>query len=335
MPTIYDNINSLLSTGLNRTLEASTRADFCVGYFNLRGWKEVAEKIDALSGATVSEKDEERHRVCRLLVGMQKMPEEILREYFRHIDEFALDNSEASKLRRKIAEEFKTQLTIGTPTEADERGLRRLSRQMKDGKVTVKLHLRYALHAKLYLGERRNPSEQKELGFESTSFANAALAVLNSTLFRWFLTTYSDCRNLNRREVVGFPIDIARLVAEERRNLDRLARLLSESLIDTSEVRSMRFGETVLDIQCIIPKFFKPIIDEIDKVLAKHYGFTDEELDFIINYDIKYRMGRELDDHTDHSDGDQSLQVSGKESKKEKARKPKGNPLLSGGPLFD
>jgi hypothetical protein len=36
----------------------------------------------------------------------------------------------------------------------------------------------------------------------------------------------------------------------------------------------------------------KPIIDEIDTVLAKHYGFTEEELDFIINYDIKYRMGR-------------------------------------------
>jgi len=35
----------------------------------------------------------------------------------------------------------------------------------------------------------------------------------------------------------------------------------------------------------------KPIIDKIDCVLAKHYGFTDEELDFIINYDIKYRMG--------------------------------------------
>lgn len=41
-------------------------------------------------------------------------------------------------------------------------------------------------------------------------------------------------------------------------------------------------------------KYPKPIIDEIDKVLAKHYGFTDEELDFIINYDIKYRMGDEL-----------------------------------------
>lgn len=38
----------------------------------------------------------------------------------------------------------------------------------------------------------------------------------------------------------------------------------------------------------------KPIIDEIDELLAKHYGFTEEELDFIINYDIKYRMGDEL-----------------------------------------
>ncbi len=45
-----------------------------------------------------------------------------------------------------------------------------------------------------------------------------------------------------------------------------------------------------MTIQCFYPKHSKPIIDEIDRVLAKHYGFTDEELDFIINYDIKYRM---------------------------------------------
>ena len=37
----------------------------------------------------------------------------------------------------------------------------------------------------------------------------------------------------------------------------------------------------------------KPTIDEIDTVLAKHYGFTDEELDFIVSYDIKYRVGTE------------------------------------------
>ena len=40
------------------------------------------------------------------------------------------------------------------------------------------------------------------------------------------------------------------------------------------------------------PSQSKPIINEIDRILAKHYGFSDEELDFIINYDSKYRMGR-------------------------------------------
>ena len=39
----------------------------------------------------------------------------------------------------------------------------------------------------------------------------------------------------------------------------------------------------------------KPIIDEIDRILAHNYGFNDEELDFIINYDIKYRMGRDAE----------------------------------------
>jgi len=50
-----------------------------------------------------------------------------------------------------------------------------------------------------------------------------------------------------------------------------------------------------LKMQVFQPRLSKPIIDEIDTVLAEHYGFTEEELDFIINYDIKYRMGKELE----------------------------------------
>ncbi len=35
---------------------------------------------------------------------------------------------------------------------------------------------------------------------------------------------------------------------------------------------------------------------EIDHAPARHYGLSDEELDFIINYDVKYRMGAELEE---------------------------------------
>lgn len=58
MPKIFDNIESHLTQGLNETIDLSHRADFCVGYFNFRGWKELTEKIDQLSGAEALEKEE-------------------------------------------------------------------------------------------------------------------------------------------------------------------------------------------------------------------------------------------------------------------------------------
>ena len=62
------------------------------------------------------------------------------------------------------------------------------------------------------------------------------------------------------------------------------------------------------------PRKSKPIIDEIDHVLAHHYGFTDEELDFIINYDIKYRMGRDAEE-----EGEDEGETQEAESSKQKA----------------
>jgi DNA replication protein DnaC len=151
MPKIYDNIKNHLTKGLNETLELSQRTDFCVGYFNLRGWKEIGNRIDKLSGGEIIEKEDKIWRCCRLLVGMQKLPVDILKEHFRYDESHVIDQAEALKLKKRLAQEFKDQLTIGVPSEVDEQALRQLSQQMKDKKVVVKLHLRYTLHAKLYL----------------------------------------------------------------------------------------------------------------------------------------------------------------------------------------
>jgi hypothetical protein len=63
-----------------------------------------------------------------------------------------------------------------------------------------------------------------------------------------------------------------------------------------SRTLEMNYAEWgMMRIQCIYPKHSKPIIDKIDAVLASHYRFTDEELDFILNYDIKYRLGRDTE----------------------------------------
>src|ERR1051326_7837893 len=143
MPKIFDNIENELLEGLKYTLDVSHKADFCVGYFNLRGWKQIAESIDGWTGS-------EGHQ-CRLLIGMNRKPDEMVKDIFSTKEPEPIDNATAAKLRKSLAQEFRDQLTIGLPTEADEMGLRKLSSQIKAKKVVVKLFLRHPLHAKLYL----------------------------------------------------------------------------------------------------------------------------------------------------------------------------------------
>ncbi len=150
MPRIFDNIETSLLPALQETLKLSDRADFCVGYFNLRGWKQIDELIDKWSGG-------EGH-CCRLLVGMQRLPQEELRDALRIVKgQEGIDNQKAIRLKKKLAEEFREQLMIGMPTEDDEVGLRRLAAQIQAKKVIVKLFLRHPLHAKLYLLFRPDP----------------------------------------------------------------------------------------------------------------------------------------------------------------------------------
>ena len=144
MPRIFDNIDQPLLQALQQTLESSTHADFCVGYFNLRGWRGIANYIENWQGGD--------GECCRLLVGMQPTPDKVLQDAMRiFTDTDRIDNQTALRHKKELAEKFREQLTIGIPTFEDEIGLRQLARQLRNEKVKIRLYLQHPLHAKLYL----------------------------------------------------------------------------------------------------------------------------------------------------------------------------------------
>ncbi len=149
MPRIFDNIEEYLLPTLRSALEVGVRADFCVGYFNLRGWRKVDDLVKNFAGG--------ERACCRLLVGIPQLPQDILYESRSLLcsTNTGIDNSKVLQFKKQVATEFRQQLIIGTPSNEDEAGLRRLSAQIRAGKLVIRLYLK-SLHAKLYLVHRHD-----------------------------------------------------------------------------------------------------------------------------------------------------------------------------------
>ncbi len=210
MPTVFDNIDTPFlendqGNGLKNALALAKRGDFCVGYFNLRGWR----CIDSVVNAWTLPQNSEEPPPCRLLVGMQRLPHEQLTTWLSESDERPPDLKRLAQLRKDAAREFRKQLTLGHPTDADEAGLRRLVRQLREKRLQVKLFLKHPLHAKLYLAHRNdafNPiiaylgsSNLTLSGLKSQGELNIDVPDKDAAkkLHDWFLDRWNDARCLD------------------------------------------------------------------------------------------------------------------------------------------
>jgi hypothetical protein len=142
-------------------------------------------------------------------------------------------------------------------------------------------------------GERMSPPHGRNVAFQDSVACAFASCVVNSSLFYWFYSCFSDCEHINDSLLKAFKVPQTwrseNWVALERRLASSITENAHRKTITTKQGHKIEYDE-------INASRSKAIIDDIDRLLARHYGLTEEELDAIINYDIKYRMGRDADD---------------------------------------
>jgi len=142
----------------------------------------------------------------------------------------------------------------------------------------------------VFKGKRSSSSDLKELNVNSHAIRDQIVAILNSSLFYWYYIISSDCRHLNVREINNFNIDLDKLDLLNTNLLIKYCQDLMKDLEKHSKTKKTKYSTGSVDYQEFHAKYSKPIIEKIDEVLARHYRLTEEEKDFIQNFDIRYRM---------------------------------------------
>lgn len=143
-------------------------------------------------------------------------------------------------------------------------------------------------------GVAGSSSRETRLPLRAGYKPNAVAAILSSSTFWWWYTIASNLRDLNPADIQGFRVNDQMLHDPELETAGKnyLRELDENSVMLTREQRQTGTTQT----QSFKIQKSKNTIDEIDRILSRHFCFSEGDLDFIINYDIKYRMGAGEDD---------------------------------------
>jgi hypothetical protein len=145
-------------------------------------------------------------------------------------------------------------------------------------------------------GKRIEPPHGRTINFTTQAAASFATCLLNSSLFYWLYSAMCDCEHINDSFVREFPVpakwdqaDWNRMSADLMQNLTQHAR---RKIISTKQGHKIEYDE-------INAVHSKSVIDHVDTALAQLFGMSAEDLEFIINYDLKYRVGSEVEEEPD------------------------------------
>jgi len=117
-------------------------------------------------------------------------------------------------------------------------------------------------------------------------------AILSSNLYYWFLHIYSDNLHIKAYELDIFPIPIKNFSKKSIADIEEIYEEYIKDLHKNSKVKQAQYVH-VSEYREYYARYSKHLIDKLDSAIREAYGFTNEEIDFLINYDIEFRTAGE------------------------------------------
>ena len=135
-------------------------------------------------------------------------------------------------------------------------------------------------------------TKEKALYFDE-KISNSIGAILSSNLFFWYYQVYSNNLDLKSYEIKSFPIPIESLTND---NITILEQLYADYLKDIEKHVTIRKSGNYARIDSFkeykIGKS-KKYIDAIDDFISSLYGLTKENVEFLKNYEVEFRLSDE------------------------------------------
>lgn len=139
-------------------------------------------------------------------------------------------------------------------------------------------------------GKRRSSSTEATIAISKNNL-NCITALLNSNLFWLHYVVFSSFHHVNPIDLISVPIDLVRMDQRQRTALVEANQELMEDLRHNSRIMLREHkGGNNSRAQTFFPSLSKEHVDKIDSILAKHYGLTEEELDYVVNFEVKLRL---------------------------------------------
>ncbi|WP_176520033.1 Eco57I restriction-modification methylase domain-containing protein [Bacillus toyonensis] len=138
-------------------------------------------------------------------------------------------------------------------------------------------------------------SHVKPLYVKSIEDGDVVSAAINSSLFFWWFILLSNCRDLSTREIKNFPLGLSTMSEEMRSRFVDLNHDLMEDYQKNAQRKEANYATGKVVYDEFYPRYSKHIIDRVDTMLAEYYGLTELELQYIINFEIKVRLGADDD----------------------------------------